>query len=141
MRALVPNVSLELSRFRRDDGRARHHRIPFYDSALGAAVRAGVRAALRSLCAARAFILEVDETAVPVRSGAHYLYRAVDKHGKTVDSLICVDRSESAARAFFNKALKTHQPRRPRKQVTERCACYGKRIPSGAPSWCEVTGI
>ena len=27
--------------------------------------------------------------------------RAVDKHGKTVDSLLRTDRSESAARAFF----------------------------------------
>jgi transposase-like protein len=27
----------------------------------------------------------MDETAVPVRGGAHYLYRAVDKHGKTVE--------------------------------------------------------
>jgi len=51
----------------------------------------------------------MDETAVSVRGGAHYLYRAVDKHGKTVDSLLCADRSESAARAFFSKALKTHQ--------------------------------
>jgi transposase-like protein len=57
----------------------------------------------------------MDETAVSVRGGAHYLYRAVDKHGKTVDSLLCTDRSESAARAFFNKAIETHQPRRPRK--------------------------
>jgi transposase-like protein len=57
----------------------------------------------------------MDETAVSVRGGAHYLYRAVDKHGKTVDSLLCTDRTESAARAFFDKALKTHQNRRPRK--------------------------
>jgi transposase-like protein len=57
----------------------------------------------------------MDETAVPVRGGAHYLYRAVDKYGKTVDSLLCVDRSEFSARVFFNKALKTHQPRWPRK--------------------------
>jgi transposase-like protein len=57
----------------------------------------------------------MDETAVSVRGGAHYLYRAVDKHGKTVDSLLCTDRSESAARAFFGKALETNQNRRPRK--------------------------
>jgi transposase-like protein len=57
----------------------------------------------------------MDETAVPVRCGAHYLYRAVDKYGKTVDSLLCTDRGESSARAFFTKALKTHEPRRPRK--------------------------
>jgi transposase-like protein len=57
----------------------------------------------------------MDETAVSVRGGRHYLYRAVDKHGKTVDSLLCTDRSEAAARAFFCKALKTHHPRWPRK--------------------------
>jgi transposase-like protein len=57
----------------------------------------------------------VDETAISVRGGHFYLYRAVDKFGKTVDSLLCADRSESSARAFFCKALKTHHPRRPRK--------------------------
>jgi DDE domain/Arm DNA-binding domain len=41
--------------------------------------------------------------------------RAVDKFGKTVDSLLCADRSVSAARAFFCKALKTNYPLRPRK--------------------------
>jgi transposase-like protein len=57
----------------------------------------------------------VDETAISVRGGMRYLYRAVDKFGKTVDSLLCADRSVSAARAFFFKALKTHYPRRPQK--------------------------
>jgi transposase-like protein len=57
----------------------------------------------------------VDETAISVRGGQRYLYRAVDKFGKTVDSPLCADRSVSAARAFFCKALKTHHPRRPRK--------------------------
>jgi transposase-like protein len=57
----------------------------------------------------------MDETSVSVRGGARYLYRAVDKYGKTVDSLLCADRSESSARAFFAKALETHNPRWPRK--------------------------
>src|SRR5215471_15197760 len=30
----------------------------------------------------------MDETAVSVRGGRHYLYRAVDKHGKSVASLL-----------------------------------------------------
>src|SRR3984893_8053321 len=34
----------------------------------------------------------VDETAISVRGGHRYLYRAVDKFGKTVDSLLCADR-------------------------------------------------
>jgi transposase-like protein len=57
----------------------------------------------------------VDETAVSVRGGTRYLYRAVDKYGKTVDSLLCADRSEHSAREFFTKALETHQPRWPTK--------------------------
>jgi transposase-like protein len=41
--------------------------------------------------------------------------RAVDKYGKTVNSLLCADRSELSARKFFTKALKTHHPRWPTK--------------------------
>jgi transposase-like protein len=57
----------------------------------------------------------MDETAISVRGGDRYLYRAVDKFGKTVESLLCADRTESAARAFFCKAFETHQHRRPLK--------------------------
>jgi transposase-like protein len=57
----------------------------------------------------------MDETAVSVRGGTRYLYRAVDKYGKTVDSLLCADRSELSAREFFSKALRTHHPRWPTK--------------------------
>jgi hypothetical protein len=57
----------------------------------------------------------MDETAISVRGGPRCFYRAVDKFGKTVDSLLCADRTEAAARAFFCKALETHQPRRPLK--------------------------
>ena len=34
----------------------------------------------------------VDETSIPVRGRWHYLYRAVDKHGKSVEFLLCADR-------------------------------------------------
>jgi len=39
----------------------------------------------------------MDETAVSVRGGAHYLYRAVDKNGKTVDSLLLATYSPMAS--------------------------------------------
>jgi transposase-like protein len=42
----------------------------------------------------------VDDTAVSVREGTRYLYRAVDKYGKTIDSLLCADRSELSAQCF-----------------------------------------
>lgn len=47
----------------------------------------------------------MDETAVSVRGGRHYLYRAVDRHGKSVASLLCNDRSMEAAQAFFHAAV------------------------------------
>jgi transposase-like protein len=57
----------------------------------------------------------VDETYVPVRGRWHYLYRAVDKHGKTIDFLLRRDRGTAAAQAFIRKALATVAPRVPRK--------------------------
>ncbi len=47
----------------------------------------------------------MDETAVAVRGGRHYLYRAVDRRGKSVASLLCNDRSMEAAQAFFRAAV------------------------------------
>jgi transposase-like protein len=47
----------------------------------------------------------MDETAVAVRGGRHYLYRAVDRRGKSVASLLCKDRSMEAAQAFFRAAV------------------------------------
>ena len=43
----------------------------------------------------------VDETYISVRGKWHYLHRAVDKYGKTVDPLLRPDRGTSAAQAFF----------------------------------------
>ena len=47
----------------------------------------------------------MDETSVPVRGGNCYLYRAVDKQGRSVDSLLCASRGREAAQAFFRAAV------------------------------------
>ncbi len=47
----------------------------------------------------------MDETAVSVRGGRYYLYRAVDRQGKTVGSLLCDNRDMAAAQAFFRGAV------------------------------------
>src|SRR5689334_11030069 len=57
----------------------------------------------------------MDETAVSVRGDLHYLYRAVDKRGKTVASLLRADKGMNAAREFFCKAVAINQQRWPRK--------------------------
>jgi len=57
----------------------------------------------------------VDETYIAIRGKWHYLYRAVDKRGRTVDFLLRRDRGIAAAQAFFRKALASALPRVPRK--------------------------
>ncbi len=61
----------------------------------------------------------VDETCIAIRGKWHYLYRAVDKWGKTVDFLLRPDRGIAAAQAFFRKALASTLPRVPRKVTND----------------------
>jgi len=56
----------------------------------------------------------VDETYVKIKGRWTYLYRAVDKEGKTVDFLLRANRDVAAAKAFFRRAFR-HQGRLPRK--------------------------
>jgi transposase-like protein len=53
-----------------------------------------------------------DETYVSVGGKWMFLYRAVDEHGKTIESYLSRTRDKAAAKAFFRKALKRHgEPR------------------------------
>ena len=48
----------------------------------------------------------MDETYIKVKGAWKYLYRAVDKEGKTVDFLLTAKRDKAAALRFFDKAMK-----------------------------------
>ena len=50
----------------------------------------------------------MDETYVKVKGEWHYLYRAVDKFGNTIDFLLTKNRNKKAARKFFKKAIKSN---------------------------------
>lgn len=47
----------------------------------------------------------MDETYIKVKGKSVYLYRAVDKEGKTIDFMLSEKRDEPAVRAFFEKAI------------------------------------
>ena len=85
----------------------------------------------------------VDETYVQIRRRWCYLYRAVDKQGRTVDFLLRRDRGIAAAQAFFRKALYTNGGRRPRtitldatSRAAEHCGYCAGRTCSGDTSRC-----
>src|SRR6266704_3220618 len=50
----------------------------------------------------------MDETYIKVKGEWHYLYRAVDKHGHTIDFLLTQERDEQAAKRFLTKAIRRH---------------------------------
>ena len=55
----------------------------------------------------------MDETYIKVKGTWKYLYRAVDKEGKTVDFLLTAKRDMAAAKRFFDKAMGANSGRRP----------------------------
>ena len=53
-------------------------------------------------------IWQMDETYIKVKGEWKYLYRAVDKYGKTIDFLLTAQRDEDAAKRFLTKAIRRH---------------------------------
>jgi putative transposase len=50
----------------------------------------------------------MDETYIRVKGQWHYLYRAIDKSGQTIDFLLTEERDEHAATRFLTKAIRRH---------------------------------
>jgi transposase-like protein len=57
---------------------------------------------------------KLDETYVKIKGKWHYLYRAIDKEGNTLDWMLSVNRNKQSAKRFFKKLfsnLHTNNPR------------------------------
>jgi transposase-like protein len=50
----------------------------------------------------------MDETYIKIKGAWHYLYRAVDKQGQTIDFLLTEHRDTEAALRFLKKAIRRH---------------------------------
>jgi putative transposase len=53
--------------------------------------------------------LRMDETYIKIKGAWHYLYRAVDKQGDTIDFILSKNRDTVAAYAFFEKAIQSNE--------------------------------
>jgi transposase-like protein len=70
----------------------------------------------------------MDETYIKVKGEWRYLYRAVDKHGQTIDVLLTEQRDEKAAKQFLTKAIRRHCT--PEKITIDGSAANGAAIKS-----------
>jgi transposase-like protein len=50
----------------------------------------------------------MDETYIKIKGAWKYLYRAVDKEGKTIDFILTAKRDKAAAKRFFDKAMEAN---------------------------------
>ncbi|AIK96210.1 IS6 family transposase [Candidatus Odyssella acanthamoebae] len=74
-----------------------------------------------------AWSLRVDETYIKVKGQWKYLYRAVDKYGRTVDFMLAHTRDLAAAKRFFKKMLKQCKYR-PSSITTDKHCSYHTAI-------------
>ncbi len=48
---------------------------------------------------------KLDETYIKIKAVWHYLYRAIDREGNTLDWMLSVNRNKQSAKRFFKKLL------------------------------------
>jgi IS6 family transposase len=66
----------------------------------------------------------VDETYIKIKKVWHYLYRAVDSEGQTLDFLLSPTRDATAAKKFFRKVLGASHTVTPRVITVDKNAAY-----------------
>ncbi len=66
----------------------------------------------------------VDETYIKVGKSCKYLYRAVDKEGRTIEFMLSAKRDVSAAKRFFKKMMRAEHRRLPFSISVDKNAAY-----------------
>jgi transposase, IS6 family len=66
----------------------------------------------------------VDETYIKVGKTCKYLYRAVDKEGRTIEFMLSAKRDVSAAKRFFKKMMRAEHRRLPFSISVDKNAAY-----------------
>ncbi len=103
--SLVCAVSVELPTSGRNDGSARCVNGPLSDQSLDDEILAAAGKGFRKYKRPVGTSWRIDQTCIKVKGVRKYLYRAVDKEGKTIDFLLMATRDKAAAKRFFDKAM------------------------------------
>lgn len=69
----------------------------------------------------------MDETYIKLKGRPHYLYRAIDRDGNLVDTMLSPTRDLAAARAFFKQAV-GHVGHKPDRVTTDKHAAYPRAV-------------
>jgi putative transposase len=80
----------------------------------------------------------LDEVFIKINGGLHYLWRAVDQDGDTIDILVQKRRNKAAAKRFFRKLLKS-QHRPPWRMITDKLKSYSAAHREVMPSVAHST--
>ncbi|MDQ3255563.1 MAG: IS6 family transposase [Acidobacteriota bacterium] len=88
----------------------------------------------------------VDETYIKVGTQWRYLYRAVDKHGNTIEFMLSAKRDVSAAKRFFKKLMRADHRRLPLSISVDKNAAYPEAFTSSQadqilPSDCQLRSV
>jgi IS6 family transposase len=81
----------------------------------------------------------VDETYARIRGRWHYIYRAIDGHGQTVDAYVSPTRDTVAARKFFELAIASSGTT-PRRVITDKAAAYPPALAAVVAAGLHRTG-
>lgn len=88
----------------------------------------------------------VDETYIKVGKTCKYLYRAVDKQGKTIEFMLSAKRDVCAAKRFFQKMMRADHRRLPFSISVDKNAAYPEAFTSAQdekilPSDCKLRRV
>ncbi len=88
----------------------------------------------------------VDETYIKVGTQWKYLYRAVDKHGNTIEFMLSAKRDASAAKRFFKQMMRADHRRLPFSICVDKNAAYPEAFTSSQdekilPSDCKLRRV
>ena len=98
-----------------------------WEAKLAPALADGLRRRRHGRGGARGRHWHVDETYIRVRGRWAYLYRAIDRDGRLVDTMLSERRDMAAARAFFRSA-KAATGVTPDRVTTDGHGCYPRAI-------------